>query len=414
MTSEVAPRHVLDPTGKDVHGEIERLRADGPVVRVEMPGGLQAWLVMGYAEAVELLKVRNRNPLVSKDIAYWADFAAGRVAEDWVLLRWAVKAGMFTADPPRHRDLKVWAAPAFAPRRIERLTPVVEQIVNDRLSTVAPAAAGGRVVDLRTAFCLPVPIKAIGALLGVPDDLAPTFLLGADALFDTAISPEEAQARFVALLGAIETMVDRKMTDPGTDLTSDMVRSLGKKDAYTRELLLETVRLTIVAGYETTGNLIDQAVFALLTHPEHLASVQAGEISWDAVIDETLRWAGVAGNLPLRFAVEDFELGGAQIHAGDAILVSYAGTGRDPAKYDQPDVFDPTRDSRDHLGFGYGTHYCLGAPLAVLEAKTALPALFDRYPGLSLAEDAATIPANPGFITNGHARLLVHLGAARA
>jgi len=233
-------------------------------------------------------------------------------------------------------------------------------------------------------------------------------------LFDTSVTPEDAQARFFALLAAIETMVDRKIADPGVDLTSDMVKLLGTKDAYTREVLLETVRLTIVAGYETTGNLIDQVVFALSTHPEHRAAVLAGEISWDATVDETLRWAGIAANLPLRFAVEDFELGGAQINQGDAILVNYAGTGRDPAKFDRPKVFDPTRASREHLGFGHGTHYCLGAPLAVLEAKTALPALFDRYPDLSLAEDPATIPANPGFITNGHARLPVHLGAARA
>jgi cytochrome P450 len=414
MTSEAPARHVLDPTGKDVYGEIDRLRADGPVVRVEMPGGLPAWVVLGYAEAVDLLKVRSRSPLVSKDIAHWADFVAGLVPADWPLLMWAVKAGMFTADPPRHRDLRSWAAPAFTPRRIEHLAPVIEQIVTDRLDDLAPAASGGKVVDLRAEFCLPVPIEAIGALLGVPDDLAGTFRLGADALFDTSVTPEEAQARFVALLGAIETMVDRKIAVPGVDLTSDMVKTLGKKDAYTREVLLETVRLTIVAGYETTGNLIDQAVFALLTHPEHLAAVRAGEISWDAVIDETLRWAGVAANLPLRFAVKDFELGGAQIQAGDAILVNYAGTARDPAKYDRPDVFDPTRASRDHLGFGHGTHYCLGAPLAVLEAKTALPALFDRYPNLSLAADPDTIPANPGFITNGHAHLPVHLGTPSA
>lgn len=414
MTSEAPPRHVLDPTGQDVYGEIDRLRADGPVVRVEMPGGLPAWVVLGYAEAVELLKVRNKNPLVSKDIAYWADFLAGLVPADWPLLMWALKAGMFTADPPRHRDLRSWAAPAFTPRRIARLAPIIEQIVADRLDALTPAASGGQIVDLRAEFCLPVPIEAIGALLGVPDDLAGTFRSGADALFDTSVTPEDAQARFFALLAAIETMVDRKIADPGVDLTSDMVKTLGSKDTYTREVLLETVRLTIVAGYETTGNLIDQAVFALLTHPEHLTAFLAGEISSDAVIDETLRWAGIAANLPLRFAVEDFELGGAQINQGDAILVNYAGTGRDPARFDRPEVFDPTRASREHLGFGHGTHYCLGAPLAVLEAKTALPALFDRFPDLSLAEDPGTIPANPGFITNGHARLPVHLGAARA
>ena len=415
MTSEAPARHVLDPTGQDGHGEIDRLRVDGPVVRVEMPGGLPAWLVLGYAEVVQLLKTRKKDPLVVKDITQWADHSAGRVPEDWPLLMWAQNAGMFTADPPRHRDLRTWASKAFTPRRVQALAPVIEQIVTDRLDAMAPAAAAGQVVDLRAEFCLPVPIQAIGALLGVPEDLTPTFRRGADALFDTAIPPAEAQVRFGALLGAIQEMVERKKTAPGRDLTSDMVRMLGTKDAYTEEVLLETVRLTIVAGYETTGNLIDQAVFSLLTHPQHLAAVRAGDLSWGAVIDETLRCAGVAANLPIRYAACDFTLGGARIKQGDAILVSFAGTGRDPARFDRPGVFDPTRAGvREHLGFGYGDHYCLGSPLAVLEAEIALRALFDRYPDLSLAADPDSYPSNPGTITNGHAFLTVRLGAARA
>jgi cytochrome P450 len=138
--------------------------------------------------------------------------------------------------------------------------------------------------------------------------------------------------------------------------------------------------------------------------------VRSASASWDDVVDETLRWRSPAANLPLRYAVEDMELAGATIGAGEAILVSFAGAGRDPRVHEQPDVFDPTRATRgEHLGFGYGSHRCLGAPLAVLEAKIALPALFERFGNLTLAEPAEAIPANPGFITNGHARVPVRL-----
>lgn len=419
MTSAAQARHVLDPAGTDVYGEFAALLADGPVVQVDLGGGLLAWDVLGYDEAVKVLKMdRPRNRLVSKNAAkYWRDMKGGRVSPDLPMLMWVQNAGMFTADDPEHVRLRNWAQPAFSPRRIEQLGPMIDQIVAGKLDTIEkgrPSGLDSQVVDLRAEFCFPVPMDAIGALLGVPDDLAPVIQEGADALFDTALAPEEAGKRIVALLGAIDEMVSRKTAEPGQDLVSDLIKAMQESGTYTLAELLETVRVIIVAGYETTRYFIAQVILTLLSHPQHLAAVLAGDLSWDDILDEALRCVGTAATLPLRFAVKDFQLGGAKIREGDAILLSYAAAGRDPRKHQDPAVFDPTRPNKDHLGFGRGAHYCLGAPFAVDVTKRALIELFARYPDITLVEDPANIPANQSWITNGPARLLVNLGAPAA
>lgn len=411
MTTET-DIYVLDPAGQAIYTEIENVRAIGPVARVELPGGLPAWMVTDYAAIKTLLT----HPMVSKDAAlHWGDLAAGKVPQNWPLMPWVGKAGMFTAYGADHRRLRRIASPAFTQHRTDQLRPMVQKSVADALEQISldhPAAANASrptSLDLRERFCFPIPIAAIGGLLGVDDDLFPVIKAGADALFDTSVTPEELGARFMGLLGGIEELVRRKTEHPDDSLTSALIQANADGDRYTPEEIAETVRVVIVAGYETTVNLLDQAIFNLLTHPQHLAAVQDGRITWDDVVDETLRCTSPAANVPLRFAVEDIEVAGTTIRKGEAILTSFAGAGRDPEVHGQPGTFDPGRENKDHLGFGYGAHRCLGAPLAALEATVALPMLFDRYPHMVLAEDPATIPANPGFITNGHQRLLVNL-----
>ncbi|WP_419702934.1 cytochrome P450 family protein [Promicromonospora sp. NFX87] len=398
--------HVLEPTGQDIYSEIAMLRADGPVSRVELPGGVPAWMVTGYGELRELLT----NPMVSKDPVHWADMTEGRIPQDWPLMQWVMKVGMFTAYGSEHRRLRRLGAPAFTARRTSAMAPMIEVATASALAAIEngdPAALAGRygpgVVDLRAAFCFPIPIDVIGALLGVPDDLYPTIKICSDALFDSTITPQAAVARLIELNETIQELVSRKQANPGDDLASDLLRTHDGDDRYTPEELAVTIRMTIVAGYETTVNLLDEAVVALLSHPEHLAAVLDGRITWEAVVEETLRLRAPAAAIPLRYAVQDLEIGGVRIAQGEAILPSFAGAGRDPQVHGATaDAFDPSRERTDHLSFGHGVHHCLGAPLARLEAIMALPALFDRYPNMRLAQDAATIPASPGFIMNGH------------
>ncbi|WP_405656021.1 cytochrome P450 [Streptomyces sp. NBC_01386] len=171
----------------------------------------------------------------------------------------------------------------------------------------------------------------------------------------------------------------------------------------TEQELIDTLLLVLVAGHETTVNLIGNAVHALLTHPEQLELVRAGELSWNDVIEETLRWAPGVANLPLRFAVEDIEIpGGPTIRKGEAILPSFAATGRDPQQHgDTVEQYEARRPSAEHLSFGHEVHRCLGAPLARMEAAVALPALFDRFPDMELALLAASLAPAGGFIVGG-------------
>ncbi|WP_433425034.1 cytochrome P450 [Microtetraspora malaysiensis] len=168
----------------------------------------------------------------------------------------------------------------------------------------------------------------------------------------------------------------------------------------------------ISAGHETTVNLLGSAVVALLTHPDQLGLVRSGRATWEDVIDETMRWQAPLANLPLRYAVEDISADGVQIRKGEAILAGYAAAGRDPGRYgataDRFDITRPTR--RDHLSFGHGVHYCLGAPLARLESEVALATLFDRFPGLAPAVPPAELAPIPSFLSNGYRTLPVVTG----
>ncbi len=174
--------------------------------------------------------------------------------------------------------------------------------------------------------------------------------------------------------------------------------------------LVDTLMLVINAGHETTVNLLDQAIFALLTHDDQRADVLAGRVPWSDLVEETLRYEAPVAHLPLRYAVEDIELGEIRIPKGEAILASYAGAGRDPQVHGATaDTFDVHRVNKEHLSFGHGAHHCIGAPLARLEATIALPALFERFPKLRFAVDPAELEPVGSFISNGHRTLPVYL-----
>jgi cytochrome P450 len=179
----------------------------------------------------------------------------------------------------------------------------------------------------------------------------------------------------------------------------------------TEKQIVETLMLVINAGHETTVNLLDQAIVALLTHPEQRAAALAGEVSWSEVVEETLRYQAPVAHLPLRYAVEDIEIEGLRIGKGEAILASYAAAGRDPKIHGATaDIFDVTRAVKDHVSFGHGAHHCIGAPLARMEGELALPALFRRFPDIRLAVEVSELKPVVSFVSNGHQELPVYLG----
>lgn len=313
-----------------------------------------------------------------------------------------------------HKRLRKLVAPAFTARRTAAMLPRVEAITTELLDAMERAvdddAAGDGVVDLRASLSHPLPMMVICELFGVPDDQRPEMKRLMDLIMDTTLTPDEAARTAVDMQAAFTALADAKRREPGEDLTSVLVAARDEEGGRLGEKeLLDTLLLMIGAGHETTVNLIGNAVHALLTHPDQLKLVREGAATWDDVIEETLRWAPSIANLPLRYAVEDIELpDGTTIRQGDAILTTIAAANRDPDKYGPgADRFDIQREGGEHLSFGHGVHFCMGAPLARMEARTALPALFARFPGLRLAVPESEVAQVASCIAFGHAKLPV-------
>jgi 2-hydroxy-5-methyl-1-naphthoate 7-hydroxylase len=401
---------VIDVTGSDLHAESERIRARGPATKVELPGGVVTWVITSYDLAKRLLT----DPRVSRDARqHWPAFINGEIPPDWPLIRWVTLGGMTNAYGREHARLRKLAAKAFTARRVEAMRPLIEKDVADLLDELADHAPG-EVVDLREAFASQVPARVICDLIGVTGDIRKAMRRGFATFADTTATAEQALAASQGQRLAVRELIAVKRQTPGDDFTSALIAARDEDGTRMSEAELEHMLVGVLgAGHTTVADLLDSAVTELLTHPDQRELVTAGRVSWDEVVEETLRARCPVEYLPLRFAVEDIELGDLTITRGETILISFGGAGRDPNLHGPTaGHFDITRASKEHLAFGLGVHHCLGAPLGRLEARIALPALFDRFPDLTLAVPATQLQPSVTFLFYGHRAVPVRLTTA--
>ncbi|GAA3795781.1 cytochrome P450 [Sphaerisporangium flaviroseum] len=399
----------LDPTGQDIHAEADRLRAQGPATLVELPGGVQAWSINSYAVIRQLLT----DPRVTKNARnHWPAFINGEIPPDWEMISWIAMDNMVTAYGKEHVRLRKLVGKAFTRRRVEAIRPRIVELTGQLLDGLA-ATEPGQVVDLRERFAYPLPARLVADLIGMSEDALAKTAKVIELMIDTTVSPEQATAILGGWRDAMADLIASKRANPGEDITSDLIAAQEEDGSRLSEAeLTDTIFAILGAGSETTINFFDNAITALLTHPEQLALVTSGQASWDDVIDETLRVESPLAQLPLRYAVEDIELDGVTIPQGDPILINYSAAGRDPALHgEDAHRFDITRADKEHVSFGYGPHFCLGAGIARTVATIGLSTLFERFPELSLAVEPTDLQPLPTFIMNGHRSLPVRLTA---
>ncbi|MGN5630712.1 cytochrome P450 family protein [Streptomyces sp. AC154] len=368
----------------------EKMRAAGPVHSARTDEFDRVWLVVGYDEGRSVL-------------------ADQRFGKDWRTLPGQtgmgdpINANMLEMDAPDHTRLRKLVAREFTARRIEALRPRVRQITDGLLDAMVPA---GR-ADLVDAFAFPLPITVICELIGVPDLDRDAFRLLSNGVVSPAGATEEGDAAR-AMGGYLAELIEDKRRSPGEDLLSALIAARYEdEDALSPDELVGMAFLLLVAGHETTVNLISNGVRALLEHPDQLAALRADFGLIDGAVEEMLRYDGPVEAATFRFARETVPIGSATIAEGDSVLVALAGADRDPARYPEPDRFDIRRDAQGHLAFGHGIHFCLGAPLARMEGRIAVRALLERCPGLELDPDAGEPDWLPGMLIRGTRKLPV-------
>lgn len=395
----------LDPLATDHHGEAARMRALGPVVRALLPGEVTAWVVTEHALLAELVT----DPRMSKDWRNWTAVQRGEIPADWPLIGMVQVTNMVTADGAQHQRLRRPVVRAFTRGRVERMRPRVESVVAELLDELPQQARAG-VVDLRPHYAHQLPMRVICELVGVPDPWRPRLRELVESIFRTDTTAEQVRTTQRDRHALLDELIALRRREPGEDLTSALVAANEQDpEALTDEELVDTLWLLLTAGHETTLSLIVNGVRALLSHAAQPPG-RSDEQGWSRVVEEVLRWDAPIGNFPFRYPLEDVEIAGVTIPRGEAVLAPYSGVGRDPAQHGAGACeFDAEREPSRHLAFGGGPHVCPGAHLARLEGAVALSALFDRYPRVELAVEAAELPPVPSLFSNSAAVLPVHL-----
>jgi cytochrome P450 len=385
-----------------------RMREEGPVTPVVLPHGDRVWLVTRYAD----VRAALADPRLHKD---WAGKLTGPgYVPDEVTGYLAVH--MLNADPPDHTRLRKLVSRAFTARRVAGLRPRVEAITATLLDAMATrAAAGLDTVDLIEAFAFPLPVTVICELLGVPVEDRAQFRQWSNAMLASDGDPGSFRAAGTAMFHYFTRLVADKRAHPADDMISALAGASNSGDArdsgdaLDERELLAMLFLLLVAGHETTANLIATGTLALLANPAELERLRGDPALLPGATEELLRYSNPLNHATERFTLEPVEIGGVTIPAREWILCVTYSANFDPARFPDASRLDVGRDAGGHVAFGHGIHYCLGAPLARLEGEVAFGALLSRFPALALAADPATLRWRQSSLIHGLESLPVRL-----
>ncbi|GAB3574049.1 cytochrome P450 [Amycolatopsis endophytica] len=358
--------------------DLTRLREARPVSPLLFPDGHEGWLVTGY-EAVRQLLADNRFSSRQDIGIIHLPYDTSGMPEQTEPS--PPMPGVFIAmDPPDHTRMRRRLTGAFTVRRMKQLEEHIVEITERQLDELARRTPP---VDLVKAFALPVPSLVISELLGVPHEDRESFQANSAQIMVRDQTLEEKVGAVDALMTFLTGLVTRKRAEPGDDILSDLTRH----DDLSIEELVGAAFLLLLAGHETTANMLALGTFALLEHPEQRAELRANPELMPNAVEEMMRYLSVA-DIFFRYATEDIELCGETIGEGSTVVVSLLAANRDPERFDNPDTLDIHRKARGHLGFGHGVHQCLGQQLARVEMRAGFDGLLRRFPDLALAVPA--------------------------
>ena len=389
---------LLDPVFKaNPYPTYARLRSTAPVHRAELPDGRGVWLITRYDDVLAVLKDERfvkdwRKVLTPEQLAQIPPIPP--VMEP-------LSRNMLDTDPPDHERLRALVSRAFTPRLVERMRPRVQAIADGLLNAVQERGE----MDLIDDYAFPLPITVIAELLGVPAEDRNSFREWSDAAVSGNATQEYLEQILIPHMTAftdyLRALFEEKRKNPEDDLVSALVRAEEAGDKLSEHELLGMVFLLLVAGHETTVNLIGNGVLALLQHPDQLRQLKEEPSLIKPAVEELLRYDGPVETSTERFAREDVDMGGMVIPKGEMVLVVLAAADHDPERFADPDELDITRADNRHLAFGKGIHHCLGAPLARMEGQIAISTLLRRMPDLRLKGSLDSLSWRPGLILRG-------------
>ena len=378
------------------------LRAEAPARPVTTPNGFRVWVISRYEEAKAVLA----DPTVQKNsagmrVAMENNKTPGHEAREFAP---DLSAHMLSMDPPDHTRLRRLVTKAFTARRIEQMRPRIEEITAELLGKLTT----GDEVDLLDVFAFPLPITVISELLGVDDEDREQFRRASNTLIASS-GAEATQAAGQWMAGYLMKLVAAKRANPGEDLLSALVETSDDSDRFSEQELVSMAFLLLVAGHETTVNLIGNGMLALLTNPDQLEKLKADPSLMAGAVDEFLRFRSPVNMSTFRFTTEPVVVGDVTIPADQLVLVGLGSANRDEDRFEHADELDITRPVGGHLAFGHGIHYCLGAPLARLEGEIAFRGLLKAVPDMKLAASTSELEWRISILIHGLEKLPVVL-----